>query len=105
LVLAPGRPPCPPPFPYPTLFRSLQPGRPCGPAPLRRHGGPCRLTIRQGVARHPSPTRCDILPRDTTHRMWWDCDRFHRRGDDDRSEEHTSELQSRENLVCRLLLE
>src|SRR5690606_40522320 len=27
------------------------------------------------------------------------------RGDGDRSEEHTSELQSRENLVCRLLLE
>src|SRR5690606_39617008 len=26
-------------------------------------------------------------------------------GDGDRSEEHTSELQSRENLVCRLLLE
>src|SRR5690606_1535708 len=26
-------------------------------------------------------------------------------GDTDRSEEHTSELQSRENLVCRLLLE
>src|SRR5690606_41919698 len=25
--------------------------------------------------------------------------------DEDRSEEHTSELQSRENLVCRLLLE
>src|SRR5690606_40100291 len=27
------------------------------------------------------------------------------RGPDVRSEEHTSELQSRENLVCRLLLE
>src|SRR5690606_40081076 len=27
------------------------------------------------------------------------------RGDRVRSEEHTSELQSRENLVCRLLLE
>src|SRR5690606_42109717 len=27
------------------------------------------------------------------------------RSADDRSEEHTSELQSRENLVCRLLLE
>src|SRR5690606_40381888 len=27
------------------------------------------------------------------------------RGDGCRSEEHTSELQSRENLVCRLLLE
>src|SRR5438445_1280721 len=26
-------------------------------------------------------------------------------GDDDRSEEHTSELQSRQYLVCRLLLE
>src|SRR5207302_7646248 len=26
-------------------------------------------------------------------------------GPDERSEEHTSELQSRENLVCRLLLE
>src|SRR5271165_7481312 len=26
-------------------------------------------------------------------------------GGDERSEEHTSELQSRENLVCRLLLE
>src|SRR5690606_41477431 len=33
-------------------------------------------------------------------------DRRHRRGAPvDRSEEHTSELQSRENLVCRLLLE
>src|SRR6266700_321297 len=28
-----------------------------------------------------------------------------RKGDDEQSEEHTSELQSRENLVCRLLLE
>src|SRR5436309_4001937 len=28
-----------------------------------------------------------------------------RRGQRKRSEEHTSELQSRENLVCRLLLE
>src|SRR5690606_41255176 len=26
-------------------------------------------------------------------------------GEEERSEEHTSELQSRENLVCRLLLE
>src|SRR5207302_10103471 len=37
----------------------------------------------------------------------WD-DPLHRqthRRDPDRSEEHTSELQSRENLVCRLLLE
>src|SRR2546430_14767955 len=31
------------------------------------------------------------------------CCRYHRR--DSRSEEHTSELQSQSNLVCRLLLE
>src|SRR5204863_4916935 len=31
----------------------------------------------------------------------WSC----RLGDDERSEEHTSELQSRRDLVCRLLLE
>src|SRR5215475_14149836 len=31
--------------------------------------------------------------------------RFRGRGGEQRSEEHTSELQSRENLVCRLLLE
>src|SRR3712207_8704979 len=32
-------------------------------------------------------------------------DRVHRPGDVVRSEEHTSELQSRQYLVCRLLLE
>src|SRR5690606_39722954 len=32
-------------------------------------------------------------------------ERTPRRSGDRRSEEHTSELQSRENLVCRLLLE
>src|SRR5436309_11325262 len=31
--------------------------------------------------------------------------RRHRAGVEARSEEHTSELQSRENIVCRLLLE
>src|SRR5690606_40720684 len=31
--------------------------------------------------------------------------RWYGRGSHERSEEHTSELQSRENLVCRLLLE
>src|SRR5436309_15691850 len=33
------------------------------------------------------------------------CSSHHRRDERDRSEEHTSELQSREKLVCRLLLE
>src|SRR2546427_4966016 len=31
--------------------------------------------------------------------------RYHPEADHDRSEEHTSELQSQSNLVCRLLLE
>src|SRR5690606_39375592 len=44
----------------------------------------------------------------TEHERGEDADHDERsRGDDagGRSEEHTSELQSRENLVCRLLLE
>src|SRR2546429_9402278 len=35
----------------------------------------------------------------------WHCIRATNSADDDRSEEHTSELQSRLHLVCRLLLE
>src|SRR5690606_39372019 len=41
------------------------------------------------------PIRCESF--------FWSPVRFLRKKD--RSEEHTSELQSRENLVCRLLLE
>src|SRR2546427_3676441 len=37
-----------------------------------------------------------------THQKW---DRLHESHSRDRSEEHTSELQSQSNLVCRLLLE
>src|SRR2546430_9010198 len=62
-------------FPYTTLFRSS------GPAPWRIAGS---ALLRHGVA-------CTALQ--TTVRG--NC----------RSEEHTSELQSQSNLVCRLLLE
>src|SRR2546421_7982469 len=63
-------------FPYTTLFRSLRaPGRMC----RRRSGEPARLPARVGQHR-----AARALPR---------------------SEEHTSELQSRSDLVCRLLLE
>src|SRR5436309_4252277 len=62
-------------FPYTTLFRSF-------PAPLRRSRTRQRRGHFPGARRFPTPTR-----------TW------------KRSEEHTSELQSRENLVCRLLLE
>src|SRR2546427_7606730 len=71
-------------FPYTTLFRSR--GRAAGhrATPRRRGGAP--LAHRRGPARPPVG---------------------HGRGVERtvRSEEHTSELQSQSNLVCRLLLE
>src|SRR5690606_40129633 len=45
--------------------------------------------------------RMQVLDRRTTAMHW----QRHKTGARHRSEEHTSELQSRENLVCRLLLE
>src|SRR5690606_41738971 len=77
-------------FPYTTLFRSYRrpPRRPCWPRPhrstLRTAAGP-RGRWRRAAPPGPPPQRWAAPP--------W------------RSEEHTSELQSRENLVCRLLLE
>src|SRR3712207_7156864 len=65
-------------FPYTTLFRS---------AGLLAKRSPCRATFV------PTPPRLPVnLPASRSTR---DC----------RSEEHTSELQSRQYLVCRLLLE
>src|SRR5207302_10950017 len=64
-------------LPYTTLFRSRR--APAGSS--RCPPGPRRCGRRAGCGRAPEPSR-----------TW-------------RSEEHTSELQSRENLVCRLLLE
>src|SRR5690606_40999771 len=50
-----------------------------------------------------SPGRFDVFfPRLAAERLAIGAGRRHHHG---RSEEHTSELQSRENLVCRLLLE
>src|SRR2546422_8516052 len=62
-------------FPYTTLFRSLV-GRGC-----------LRVTGREGARRALAVNAQPTLP--AVHR----------------SEEHTSELQSRLHLVCRLLLE
>src|SRR5258706_5016971 len=75
-------------FPYTTLFRSLA----VGPAVRRRTPRPRATSrLRQHEARYE---RCaSILSA---------CPAT---GDATRSEEHTSELQSLTNLVCRLLLE
>src|SRR3712207_7993017 len=70
-------------FPYTTLFRSRRGHDDLEPGDVHQH----RVRVL-GVLRRRRPAR----PR-------------HREVDDRRSEEHTSELQSRQYLVCRLLLE
>src|SRR3712207_8517148 len=85
------RPPRSTRFPYTTLFRSSRSSRP--PLPARRE--------RYGITRQPASGRgIELRPRS-----------FSREGmagprpETARSEEHTSELPSRQYLVCRLLLE
>src|SRR3712207_7964543 len=73
-------------FPYTTLFRSIEQSlhhRPMHHARMPTLGSAFRRTLRIGPHRR-SPHRIRLAPR---------------------SEEHTSELQSRQYLVCRLLLE
>src|SRR5690606_40526297 len=96
------RPPQPRVFPYTTLFRSTQLRPEERPLSGRRVGAPGRVPggrrARARVGRQHarwSPcmtTACPALPASVAP-------------GEARSEEHTSELQSRENLVCRLLLE
>src|SRR3712207_8540961 len=87
-------------FPYTTLFRS----------DLLHdiHLLPDALDIRDDQA-EPRPKRARVAPEALDrigialrHRAHAERDRH---DDQDRSEEHTSELQSRQYLVCRLLLE
>src|SRR2546422_8347719 len=88
------RPPRSPLFPSPPLFRSgRDPGRDLGPVPVDLGevfppvGGPAGGVdgdVQVGPAVRLAPATVRLLPR---------------------SEEHTSELQSRLHLVCRLLLE
>src|SRR3712207_8432085 len=75
-------------FPYTTLFRSLSARRPLRTMELHRQ----RLLRRAEAAPLGSPPP----PHGTGRRT---------NPDLRRSEEHTSELQSRQYLVCRLLLE
>src|SRR3712207_8100878 len=84
------RPPRSTPLPYTTLFRSrgLPAARPPPPSPPRRAGA-------GAPGRRPCPPRTGCRPAP---------DRAGAPGGA-RSEEHTSELQSRQYLVCRLLLE
>src|SRR3712207_7441771 len=84
-------------FPYTTLFRSHL----HHPAHGHAEQGHVRLAALRRRAR--AVARGVPRPRRARHSR-----RLHRRADGrlaERSEEHTSELQSRQYLVCRLLLE
>src|SRR5256885_5011991 len=73
-------------FPSPTLFRSIR--------LHRRHTElPCHLRARSrgNTSSHPTRNGCSRTSKELLR--------------ESRSEEHTSELQSPCNLVCRLLLE
>src|SRR5699024_11994293 len=102
-MLTPRRPPTSTLFPYTTLFRS-HPHR--GRPPSRIHAvsgiapvenpvegarSPARRTARQRPRPHPGRSAPARPLSGAVHPL--------------RSEEHTSELQSRFDLVCRLLLE
>src|SRR5262249_61770546 len=79
-LFAPRRPPISTLFPYTTLSRSHRPNRPTAQCCWHEVPAP----VERGQLRAPGrSTACS----------------------DARSEEHTSELQSLTNLVCRLLLE
>src|SRR3712207_8866221 len=86
-------------FPYTTLFRSPVDQFSCK-LPLSWGLFPSRARLPQGLVRPPDdPSRSHQGASVST-----DSSRAWRRLGE-RSEEHTSELQSRQYLVCRLLLE
>src|SRR2546422_8136440 len=51
------------------------------------------------------PSLAPVFRAFPTHHSWWNCVLTAGPARSGRSEEHTSELQSRLHLVCRLLLE
>src|SRR2546429_6140138 len=83
-------------FPYTTLFRS--------PDALRQHHFSPR-TERKGFAWRNARLPGDHLAASAGRREKRNSQHHRRRRRALRSEEHTSELQSRLHLVCRLLLE
>src|SRR5690606_41401325 len=88
-------------FPYTRLCRSLRrrPLRGGGAKDLQSSRASAR-TLCDGARRPPLTI---LRARERARRLFHGARRLGARAR--RSEEHTSELQSRENLVCRLLLE
>src|SRR5690606_42076056 len=92
-------------FPYTTLFRSLPHGEADrgGGAEARQRRDAADAGAGRGGQR--GEARGDLLQQLTVTRLRVLGAQVLDVGAGQRSEEHTSELQSRENLVCRLLLE
>src|SRR5690606_40795085 len=98
-------PPLSPLSPYTTLFRSLSLLTPLILERLEARGlHVSRLRFVVGVPALPRRPRALVAPKPRALPTGL-AERLERLEDDKlrRSEEHTSELQSRENLVCRLL--
>src|SRR5699024_12780525 len=95
----------PPIFPYTTLFRSVRILRPC----IKKNS----LIIVDGYPmRIRGTTEMQLLMKNgiqpvfvKQERLIRNIEKYLDKNQDYRSEEHTSELQSRFDLVCRLLLE
>src|SRR5690606_41358556 len=92
-------------FPYPTLFRSFEPGLSDVLHTYRPSvGGTVAVTFmpekhdEYAVERHAEYAKKYCVDDNLVATL-----RKKEIQNDGRSEEHTSELQSRENLVCRLL--
>src|SRR5256885_8931908 len=91
-------------FPYTTLFRSLEPQN----STAQFKNGKLEIwspTQQPAGGRALVSKTLNIPETDITVHLTRSGGGFGRRLNNDRSEEHTSELQSPCNLVCRLLLE
>src|SRR5690606_39698282 len=93
------------PFPYTTLFRSADR---CAQQLERARLGHARRHVHRFVARHVLTDAVDREKAPLTRKVQTEESAQHRIRDVEdarvsalRSEEHTSELQSRENIVCR----
>src|SRR2546430_2805694 len=99
------RPPSSTLFPYTTLFRSQEANQCATSEHTVFASSPAarKFTLRMGFALvlGASLTGCAVGPK--YHRPTVELQPFHNAPSIERSEEHTSELQSQSNLVCRLL--
>src|SRR2546427_8341795 len=80
-------------FPYTTLFRSMRKARMLSAMNIWH----ARASVEKSEGR--------VAKRSSCHCSRWQREQWHEERFATRSEEHTSELQSQSNLVCRLLLE